>query len=88
MGQIPNKIQSGGNASEIARERLMQARTSGQPRLTPPGQNNDAMIRARQKSMEYKQSGAGDFTVAPDKNAAAKAREKTAEGKQRRMMGG
>lgn len=88
MGQIPNKIQSGGNASEIAREKLMQARTSGQPRLTPPGQDNDAMIKARQKSMQYKQSGAGDFTVAPENNAAARAREKTAEGKQRRMMGG
>jgi hypothetical protein len=88
MAQLPNKIGSGGNAADRAREQLMQSRTSGQPRLTPPGQNNNAMFRAIQKSSEYKQSGRGDFTVPAENNAAARARNKTMEDKQRRMMGG
>ena len=82
MAQVPNKIQSGGNAAERARE------SRGSRSLTPPSPESDARARAIQKRVDYKQSGKGDFVVPEQNNAYVRAIQKTLENKQRRMSGG
>jgi hypothetical protein len=81
MAQVPNKIQSGGNAAERARE-------SRGSRLTPPPEENNARAKSIRNRVDYKQSGKGDFVVPEENNAYVRAKQKSMEDKQKRMMGG
>lgn len=70
------------NASQAARDALSNRRNGGQPPIQPPAQGNNAMARAKQARVSYKQQGTGTKQIDPSQNATDRDHDKRSQKRQ------
>lgn len=70
------------SASQAARDAISGRRNGGQPPIQPPAPGNDAMARAKQARISYKQQGTGTKQIDPSKNATDRDHAKRSQQRQ------